>query len=644
MKKLLFVLCFAMGLALPAFAQYPKVVVQFTNKQFNSFSTANPSAFLSAKGIQRRTKQSIAIDSTDLPVTQRYLDSVRLAGNVTILSVSKWLNQVLIQTNDAAAITKIRSFPFVQSTRGIGFRTAAITPKEKFTETVTNLPPSPPIAARNQADVFNYGNNYNQVHIHEGEFLHNKGFSGQGMMIAVLDAGFLQFKNHSALDSVRINGQILGERDFVAFDNSVNEDNQHGMQCLSTIAANKPGQMVGTAPKANFWLLRTENAFSEYPIEEYNWVVGAEFADSCGADMLSSSLGYYDFDDPQFNYSYADFYKNKTTVTRGASLAAKKGMIVMNSAGNEGNGAWRYLVFPADADSVCAVGAVNNGGAIASFSSYGYMGKVKPNVVSVGQGTIISNPGNNIGSGNGTSFSNPNMAGLVACLWQAFPTVSNMNILDALYKSADRYAAPTDRYGFGIPNMKTAYRSLKKEQNMALYGADWMWATPTPFTTKIDVRFIGQVDGTATLQLTDAVGTVIATQVFASEKEEVYNHSFINLGNLLSGIYYVKYTDNTKTRSIELQKGNLFEKDWLRVLPVPFNTQLKVFIKAPESGVVNMRLTDAKGSVVETLQTTLTNGQTTTLSFTKAAALQRGAYYVQYISSTQKRTLKVVKQ
>ncbi len=644
MKKLLVLLFVVLVMSQDCFAQYSKIIVQFTNKQSNTFSIANPSAFLSAKAIQRRTTQQLTIDSTDLPITKRYLDSVRLAGNVTILSVSKWLNQVLIQTTDQAAITKIQSFPFVQSTRGIGFRTAGSMPTNKFKETVTVLPPSPPLQQRNQADIFNYGNNYNQVHIHEGEFLHNKGFSGQGMMVAVLDAGFLQFKNHSALDSVRINGQILGEKDFVNFDNSVNEDNQHGMQCLSTMAANKPGQMVGTAPKANYWLLRTENAFSEYPIEEYNWVVGAEFADSCGADMISSSLGYYDFDDPQFNYSYADFYKNKATVTRGASLAVKKGMIVMNSAGNEGNGAWRYLVFPSDADSVCAVGAVNNGGAIASFSSYGYMGKVKPNVVSVGQGTIIANPGNSIGSGNGTSFSNPNMAGLVACLWQAFPTVKNMKVLDALYKSADRYNNPTDRYGFGIPNMKTAYRSLKKEQNIALYGTDWMWASPNPFTTQIDVRFIGQIDGNATLQLTDATGTVIATKIFNSEMEEVYNHSFTNLGSLLSGIYYVKYIDNSKTRSIELQKGNLFEKDWLRVLPVPFNTQLKVFIKAPESGVVHIRLTDAKGRLVETIQTTLVSGQTSTLSFEKAAALQRGAYFVQYISASQKRTVKVVKQ
>ena len=166
------------------------------------------------------------------------------------------------------------------------------------------------------------------------------------------------------------------------------------------MCANWPGQMVGTAPKANYWLVRTENSPTEFPIEEHNWVVGAEFVDSSGADMISSSLGYTTFDDPAFDHNYNQFYKNATIVTRGATYAAKKGMIVMNSAGNEGNGSWKYIGFPADADSVCAVGAVTQTGVIASFSSYGYPGKVKPNIASVGAGTIIEGLGNFPVSGN----------------------------------------------------------------------------------------------------------------------------------------------------------------------------------------------------------------------------------------------------
>ncbi len=433
-------------------AQYPKLIVQFTDKSSNMYSLSNPSQYLSPRALERRKRYNIPIDSADLPVAKQYKDSLLSAGNVKVLSESKWLNQVLIETGDQNVIKKIMAFPFVKSAKGIGYRT----PNPALINTTKN-PVKISVASRpagTTGDSYNYGSSYKQVHIHEGEFLHNKGFHGEIMQIAVLDAGFLQYKTITAFDSVRQNGQILGERDFVAFDNSVNEDDLHGMDCLSILSANWPGQMVGTAPKANYWLIRTENAASEYPIEEHNWAAGAEFADSAGCDMISSSLGYNTFDDSSFNHTYADFYKNTAMVSLAASVAVRKGMIVTNSAGNEGAKNWKYLIFPADADSVCAVGAINAAGAIAGFSSYGYTGKVKPNIVSVGAGTVIAGLNNQPASGNGTSFSNPNIAGLIACLWQAFPLYNNMKILDAVYKSADHYSTPDDCYGYGIPNFK----------------------------------------------------------------------------------------------------------------------------------------------------------------------------------------------
>jgi hypothetical protein len=641
MKKILFYLLI-LCLAIEAKAQYPKLIIQFKDKGSNTFSLANPSQYLSAKAIQRRTRFNISVDSTDLPVTQRYVDSLRLAGNVTILSKSKWLNQVLIQSTDAAALAKIRNMPFVQSVSGVGFRVATnASPREKFKETVEPVDPAVNITQRTAADFYNYGNSAGQVKIHEGEFLHNKGFRGENVQIAVLDAGFQQYKTITAFDSIRLQGKVLGERDFVAFDNSVNEDDSHGMYCLSIMSANWPGKMVGTAPKANYWLVRTENVFSEYPIEEFNWVVGAEFADSTGSDMISSSLGYYDFDDPSFNHSYSDFYKNRTSVSRGATFAAKKGMIVMNSAGNEGNSSWKYIGFPADSDSVCAVGAVDVNGQIASFSSYGYPGKVKPNIVSVGAGTIVANFNNQPASGSGTSFSNPNVAGLIACLWQAFPNYNNMKILDAVYKSSDRYTAPTDRYGFGIPNFRKAYLSLKKEQNISLYGNDWLFASSNPFNTQIDVRLIGQVDGNARLDLINSAGQVIATKALLTEIEEVYPYTFENLGALPGGSYIVKYTDSLKTRSIELKK--VVYEDWLVAMPNPFSNNLKIYLRAPESGKASLRILDAVGRTVEVISVTTTQGQGQFFNASVAAQLQRGVYFVQYVGKTQKRAIKVLK-
>lgn len=643
MRNFLVALFFISSIS-PVIAQYPKLIVQLRDKGTNTFSLSNPAQYLSSRAIQRRLRYNIPVDSLDLPVSARYLDSIKLAGNVKILSTSKWLNQVLIETTDQNALNKIQSFSFVKATHGIGYRSLNNSGNDKFKEPVTS-PITPPAnrSAETAANIYNYGNNYPQVHIHEGEFLHNKGFHGETMQIAVLDAGFLQYKSVSAFDSIRMNGQVLGEKDFVAFDNSVNEDDSHGMYCLSILSANWPGKMVGTAPKANYWLLRTENAPTEYPIEEHNWLVGAEFADSTGSDLISTSLGYTTFDDPSFNHTYNDLYKNSTMISQGAAIAVRKGMIVSVSAGNEGADSWKYISFPADVDSVCSVGAVNSAGLIAGFSSYGYPGKVKPNIVSVGAGTVIAGLNNQPTTGNGTSFSNPNVAGLIACLWQAFPNFTNMKILDAVYKSADKYNTPDNRYGYGIPNFRIAYQLLKHDDNIARYGSDWLFATPTPFTSQIDVKFIGQVNGPVTISLVNGGGQVVATQNFISEKEEVYAHTFSNLTNLPAGFYSIKYSDSITTRTLPVQKGNIFEKEWLVALPNPFTNDISIFIKGQETGEITLRLIDTKGSVVEVVTSQITQNETTSIHFNDVQKLPAGVYFLQYIGRSQKRTLRLFK-
>ena len=643
MKKFLLAACILLFIA-EAKAQYPKLIVQFKDKNTTPHSISTPSQYLSARAIARRTRYSVAVDSTDLPVVPRYIDSVLSKGPVTLLSRSKWLNQILIQCTDQPTIAKIQALPFVKSVQGIGFRMIQPVTRNKFNYEVTPVTTS---THREMADQYNYGSSYNQVHIHEGEFLHNKGYSGQGMHITVLDAGFFNYKTITAFDSVRLEGRILGERDFVAFDNSVNEDNIHGMQCLSTMAANLPNQMVGTSPKASYWLIRTENVASEYPIEEHNWVVGAEFADSTGSDMISSSLGYYDFDDPAFNYSYADLYKNTTTVSKGASLAAKKGLIVMNSAGNEGNSLWKYIGFPADADSVCAVGAVNgNTAAAASFSSYGYPGKIKPNIASVGAPAIVLNGSGAVSSGSGTSFANPNIAGLIACLWQAFPQFNNMKILDAVYRSCPTYATPNDRVGFGIPNMKTAYRLLKHDVNVGLYGNKKLMATPNPFTSQIDVKVIGRVDGNAVIDLLSPNNTVIATKNLTTEIEEVYDFSFLNLSSQPAGTYVVRLTDASSSDTVQTHKVSILPSmnDWLVAYPSPFRNSLQVYLKAPESGKASLRIIDMKGRLVDRVEMNTTQSTIYTINFSNISSLPSGVYTIEYIGNKEKKRVRIVKQ
>ncbi len=444
-------------------AQSTRYVIKFKNKATNPYSLSNPSVYLSSRAIERRTKYTVAMDSTDLPVTPRYVDSIRLAGAVTILNVSKWLNAVTIQTTDAAALAKINSFSFVQNTSPVAARMAGGN-RNKYTEDQIQQP-----ALFREMDIasdfFNYGSSYAQVHIHNGEFLHNIGLRGEGMQIGMLDGGFQNYLTLRAFDSVRANGQILGTWDFVAREASVNEDHPHGMQCFSTIAANIPGQFVGTAPKASFYLFRSEDVSSEYPIEEFNWVCAAERVDSAGGDLISSSLGYNLFDNAAFDHSYADMNGNTTMAAVGADLAAKKGILVVNSAGNEGANSWGKIITPADGDSVMAVGAVNAAGAPAGFTSRGPSadGRVKPDVASVGVATVVQLQNNTIGANNGTSFSAPNLAGLTACLWQGFREVNNIRIIDALRHSASRASNPNDTMGYGIPDVKKAVMILLKD-------------------------------------------------------------------------------------------------------------------------------------------------------------------------------------
>jgi len=450
-----------------SYAQFSKYIIRLKDKGTNPFSISNPIQYLTQRSIDRRTRYGIAIDSTDLPITPRYIDSIRMAGAVTILNTSKWLNQVAIQTTDAAALTKINGFPFVISTAPLApFNSTGDHPVNKKLDAEFNEPPPPPTNNTVTADYYNYGQSYGQVHLNNGEFLHNRGFRGQGMHMAVLDAGFFNFLTLPTFDSIRNNGQVLGTWDFVTNNASVNEDNSHGTACLSTIAANMPGTFMGTAPKTSFYLYRTEDVGSEYPIEEQNWVAGMERADSLGIDISSTSLGYFNFDNAVFNYTYADMNGNTTLSAKGADLAAKKGILCVLAAGNEGNGAWHFIITPSDADSVMAVGAVNTSGVVGGFSSYGPSsdGQVKPSVAAVGVSAVVANPSTGQPTfGSGTSYACPNMAGLTTCLWQAFPEVNNMRIIGVMQESATRANNPDDRVGYGIPDMKKAFVKLVKQ-------------------------------------------------------------------------------------------------------------------------------------------------------------------------------------
>ncbi len=527
MKKLFLIVCLLLVKGI--FSQETRYIIELKDKQANQFQISNPSAFLSAKAIARRTKYKIEIDSTDLPVSKKYTDSILASGNIQILNTSKWLNLVLIQTSDASVLQKINSFPFVKSSSAIARRISGNKSIEDPIESEEQHRVQPRNRQRIAADAIQYGNSFGQVHIHNGDFLHELGLRGENMIIAMLDAGYQGYLTNRAFDSVRKKGQILGTWDFVKNEASVNEDNSHGMFCFSIMAGNIPSQLVGTAPAAKYYLFRTEDSGSEFPVEEQNWAAAAERADSAGVDLITSSLGYTTFDKSGFNHSYQDMDGDHTIVTRAADMAAKKGIIVTNSAGNDGSSPWKYIAAPADGDSVLAIGAVNADGLIASFSSYGPSsdGRVKPDVASVGWNTFFVNTNGQVSQGNGTSFANPNLAGLIVCLWQAFPEFSNMEIIDAVKKSADQYSNPDDRTGYGIPDLKKAYEALliekQKRDKSAILGDTEIKVFPVPFNGQFTVLYKSKQAGTVYFELIDAGG----------KRLSVYNQSSTVAGQVI---------------------------------------------------------------------------------------------------------------
>jgi serine protease AprX len=539
-------------------AQYSRHIIELTDKKGGLYTLNKPDAFLSPESVERKKFYKITIDSTDLPVSHAYLDSIRKAGRVEILGTSRWLNMVLIKTTDAATLNKISQFPFVKKRTAIANRpsgsVSSKTPDVIFETTVKND------TKAGMKTALDYGRSNQQISIHEGEFLHNEGWTGSGIKIAVLDAGFNRYQNIGAFDSLRLRDGIKMTKDLVENTNSVNEDDAHGMYCLSIMAANLPGIMVGTAPHASYYLFRTEDVNSEFPVEEFYWVSAAEMADSIGVSIISSSLGYYTFDDPIYNYSYAAMNGNTTIVSRGASMASNKGILVMNSAGNEGNKPWKYVIAPADAENVLAVGAVNTLRQVASFSSHGpsFDNRVKPDIASVGWNTFLISTTGNVAQGSGTSFSNPNIAGLIACLWQAFPEFNNKEIIDVVRKSSHRYTNPDTRTGYGIPNMRIAFDLLEKERSVkkvkAILKNERIKVYPNPFNDKITMIYFQEKAGDLKLSILSMDGKIIQKKTFTSQGGEYHFFTLDNLISLPKGQYLLKYEDDSGKGVFRVQK------------------------------------------------------------------------------------------
>ena len=519
-----------------------KFRIELTDKDNSTFSLEHPEDFLSARALQRRAVQQIPLDYKDLPVNPAYIDEIHLTG-ARILIISKWFNAVTIDNVDTAILRQIMELPFVRPVPlkmiGSGFENQV----------------KPSIASHDEAVTINYGNSYRQIKLHNGDMLHAYGYMGEGIHIAVIDAGFNDVDANPVFDRLWQEGRILGFRDFVNGNSLLFEGHTHGASVLSIIGGWLPGYIAGTAPDASFWLLRSEDGNSEYLIEEDNWTAAAEFADSAGVDVINTSLGYSIFNNPLQNHSYNDMDGNSTRVSIAADIAASRGMLVVVSAGNEGKSGWRYISAPSDADSVLAVGAVDSMRVIASFSSHGPSsdGRIKPDVCAMGVRNFSLRPAGDLGGSNGTSFAAPVIAGLAACLWQANPKATVMEILSVIRESADRYRNPDTLYGYGIPDFNLANILLRRRSVLPDQGKP-MNIFPNPFSSEVYLWFNSKEISNLTIMLFDLTGKT----VFLEEREVPGDIEYIRLDNRLNslprGIYLMKIVADKWQQTERLMK------------------------------------------------------------------------------------------
>lgn len=508
-----------------AFAQNKKFVVYFKNKQGgNPFSISNPGAFLSSRAIQRRNQQSLPFDSTDLPVSPSYLNGLSQAG-ATVLYPLRWLNGAIVDC-PASIIPSIEALPFVASSRALNSKVRSSVFKSKAKDGIQSL---------------DYGLSENQNIMLGIDSMHAMGFQGQGKLIAVMDAGFLNVNNHVAFAHLFAQNKIMGTRDIVARDGDVYQDHWHGGAVLSNIAAKMPGQLYGGAFEASYFLIRTEDAATENEIECAYWVAGLELADSVGADIVNSSLGYTTFDTPSLDYTYSTLNGETSLASRAARMASSKGMVVVSSAGNEGsNNSWGgYISVPSDAENILTVGSVNESQNVSNFSGKGPTpdGRTKPDLVARGGSAIIANLFSNDGitSGSGTSFSAPILAGLVAGYWQAHPGLTAKQVMDNLKNTASNKDNPNNLIGWGIPSFIKAH--ILAGGKPVLNFPFEIKVYPNPVSgNEISIELMeSSAAGPAGIELFDAKGRKIFSSVLRFEIDK--NISKVPLGGISPGVY-----------------------------------------------------------------------------------------------------------
>lgn len=540
MKKALFIFILLTSCILSA--QTQDAWVYFTNKENVEAALANPITILTQAAIDRKTLHNTPIDARDVPVNEAYIAQIKSEPGITYFAKSKWFNCVYVRgtQND---INALKNLSFVDH---IDFSDASLNSRSTATGKTKHFQ-----AKDNKFGVqtdFVYGDAANQVEMLHVNYLHEQGYTGEGITMAVLDAGFYGVNTIDAFQRMRSNGDLLNGYDFVGrTDNEfLSTASTHGSMVVSTISGYIENQFVGTAPDASVYLFRTEDVASETPVEMAYWVEAAERADSLGVWVINTSLGYNTFDNPAYNFTQSDMDGETAFMSRGATIAFEKGMLIVNSAGNSGNNAWGIITSPADSPGAFTVGAVDATGAYANFSSTGPTadGRVKPDVVAQGQQAAVITPSGTIVNANGTSFSSPIMAGAIASLWEANPEKTNAEIMQIVRQSASQFNNPDKYLGYGIPNFEIALASLSTEEN-TLQNAISVY--PNPVKSTLFINF-SQNNGSATIQ----IFSILGKKVYESTIKKISAH--LNISYLSSGLYMVKIISEENSSVFKIVK------------------------------------------------------------------------------------------
>ncbi len=498
--------------------------VYFKDKGENKVNNFSLSDLFSSKAIERRHKSGLDFpDFRDIPLYSGYIDQVSSLG-FKLHCKSRWMNTALFKTVGEGNINDILSLPFVSNVRVVKKPSGKSDQADKlfFTTSQSELPPfNQPLAMLN------------------GLSVHLSGFDGKGILIAILDGGFKNTDQVSSLAGLRNRNGIKGTFDFVKKSPFVYDYHNHGTAVLSVLAGAFPSFIAGSAPGADFWLLRTEDTQTEFPVEEDFWLAGAEFADSLGADIISSSLGYFTFDDPSMNYKYSDMDGNTAFVTRAADIAASRGILPVNSAGNERDNAWIHIIAPSDGDTVLAVGAVDGNRSISAFSSAGPSSdrRIKPDVVAQGVSVPVQVNTSVVERAGGTSFSCPVISGMCACIMQAVPEATNSDIIDALQSSSDRFLIPDSLYGYGIPDIAKAIMLL--QEKLIIKPDDESVVYPNPFYDRLKIT-LREIPSRLKVEMFNSHGRLISRTNYTEYVSRSVDLE--GLRNLASGIYFIRLT------------------------------------------------------------------------------------------------------